>query len=224
MKYLILDAGPIISMAMNGLLPLFEKLKKECECEFVLTPAVKREVIDKPMKIKRFKLEAIKVKNLLDKGIFKMSSEFVSAPELLKERNRITKLTNGVLRSIKTGEKIQIIHEGEADCLAFSNLCKCNNLIVIDERSTRMLFEAPNDLKKLIERKLHCGLDSNFDLILTLGNYKFVRSAELIYIAYKKDLIDLGKGKDVLDALLYGLKFKGTTISSKEIDILKSLI
>ena len=87
-----------------------------------------------------------------------------------------------------------------------------------------MLFEAPNDLKKLMERKLHCGLDTNLDLILNLGDYKFVRSAELIYIAYKKDLIDLGKGKDVLDALLYGLKFKGTTISSKEIEILKSLI
>ena len=47
MKYLIFDAGPIISMTMNGLLPLIEKLKNECGgCEFVLTPAVKKEVID----------------------------------------------------------------------------------------------------------------------------------------------------------------------------------
>jgi len=80
------------------------------------------------------------------------------------------------------------------------------------------------DLKGLMERKLHCDLEANFDLISGLGNYKFVRSAELIYIAYKKNLIGFGKGKDVLDALLYGLKFKGTTISSKEIDILKSLV
>jgi len=42
-------------------------------------------------------------------------------------------------------------------------------------------------------------------------------------MAYKKDLVGFGKGRDVLDALLYGLKFNGTTISSKEIDVIKSL-
>lgn len=75
-----------------------------------------------------------------------------------------------------------------------------------------------------MERKLHSNLDANFNLILNLGNYKFIRSAELVFIAYKKGLVGLGEGKDVLDALLYGLKFKGTTISSKEIDILKGMV
>ena len=177
-----------------------------------------------PMKVKKFKLEAIKVKSLLDKGVFKMSTNFVSDSELLRERNRIMKLANGVFMTVKTGEKIQIIQEGEADCLAFSNLCKGDNLLVVDERTTRMLFEAPKELKELMERKLHSNLDANFNLILNLGNYKFIRSAELVFIAYKKGLVGLGEGKDVLDALLYGLKFKGTTISSKEIDILKGMV
>jgi len=223
MKYIIFDAGPIISLAMNGLLPVLEKLKNNFDGEFILTPVVRKEVIDKPMKIKRFKLEAIKVQSLLNRGVFKMAEDIVSHTELTKETNRIMKLVNGVFRSVKTGEKIDILQEGEVSCLAFSKLCGCDNLLVVDERSTRMMFESSKNLKEMMERKLHIALDSNFDLIKDLGNFKFVRSTELIYMAYKKDLIGFGKSRDVLDALLYGLKFRGTTISSREIDVIKGL-
>ena len=54
MKYLIFDAGPIISLTMNGLLPILEKLKKVFDGEFILTPSVKSEVIDRPMRIKKY--------------------------------------------------------------------------------------------------------------------------------------------------------------------------
>jgi hypothetical protein len=223
MRYIIFDAGPIISLAMNGLLPVLEKLKNNFDGEFILTPAVRKEVIDKPMKIKRFKLEAIKVANLLDRGIFKMAGDVVSNARLTRETNDIMKLVNGVFRSVKTNEKINLIQEGEVSCLAFSRICGGDSLIVVDERSTRMMFESSQNLKKMMERKLHTDLDANFDLIKNLGSFKFVRSTELIYMAYKKDLIGFGKSRDVLDALLYGLKFRGTTISSKEIDEIKGL-
>jgi hypothetical protein len=224
MKYLIFDAGPIISMAMNGLLPILEKLKEVADCEFILTPAVKREVIDKPIKVKKFKLEALKVQSLLNRGVFKMSQEIVNDNDLNKETKRIIKAVNGILRSEKTNEKIMLIHEGEAACLAFANLCKSENLIVIDERTTRMIFESAHNMKQMMEHKLHCDLVSNFDLLNDVGKFRFVRSAEIVFMAYKKDLIGLGKGREVMDGLLYALKFRGTTISSKEIDVLKGLI
>ncbi|MGK0209624.1 MAG: hypothetical protein ACI83O_000904, partial [Patescibacteria group bacterium] len=84
-KYIIFDAGPIISMSMNGLLPLLEKLKENFDGKFILTPAVKREVVDKPMRIKEFKIEAIKVKYLIEKGVFTMSSDVVANSTLLAE-------------------------------------------------------------------------------------------------------------------------------------------
>jgi len=224
MKYLIFDAGPIISMAMNGLLPVLDKLKDNFDGEFILTPAVKREVLDKPMKVKKFKLEALMVKSMIDRGVFKMSGDVVNDNDLNRETKRIMKSVNGVLRSAKTNEKIMLVHEGESACLAFANLCKCDNLIVIDERTTRMIFESAINMKEMMEYKLHCDLVSNFDLLRDVGKFKFVRSAELVFIAYKKDLVGLGKGRDVLDGLLYGLKFKGTTISSKEIDVLKDML
>ena len=75
-----------------------------------------------------------------------------------------------------------------------------------------------------MENKLRIDLDANFDLIKDFGRFKFIRSSELVYMAYKKNLIGFGKSRDVLDALLYGLKFKGTTISSKEIEVIKGLV
>ncbi len=223
MKYLIFDAGPIISLTTNGLLPIIEKLKGVFDGEFILTPQVKHEVVDRPMKIKKFKLEALKVQELIDRGIFKMSSEIVPNQKLDKEVKRISKLANGVLRTAQTREKIKIIHDGETACLAFSNLCGDENVIVIDERTTRMMTEAPDKLKQMMEGKLHTPLEIELSLINGLKRFKFIRSAELLYIAYEKNLIPIKKTRNLLDALLYAVKFKGTAISSKEIEVMKKM-
>jgi hypothetical protein len=138
------------------------------------------------------------------------------------------KAANGVLRSTATGEKIAIIQEGESACLAFARLVKGDHVIVIDERTTRMLCESPQNLESMMERKLHTPLDSNLDLINGWNNFRFIRSAELLYIAWKKKLIlttgSSGKrDRELLDALLYGAKFKGCAISSVEIEDMKRL-
>ena len=67
MKYLIFDSGPLINFALNGLLPLLKKLKKEFKGEFLITKEVKNEIIDYPQNIKRFELEALQLKQLLKK-------------------------------------------------------------------------------------------------------------------------------------------------------------
>ena len=224
MKYLIFDAGPIISLAMNGMLPVIEKLKGVFDGEFILTPHVKNEVVNRPMKIKKFKLEAMQVNDMIERGVFKMSGDVVPQVKLDKEVKRLLKVTNGVLKVTATGEKISIIHDGEAACLAFANLCKCENVIVIDERTTRMLTESPKGLEKMMEKKLHTPLDANLSLLDELKDFKFIRSAELLFVAWKKGLIHVKKSKDLLDALLYGVKFKGCAISSKEIEEMKRLI
>ena len=43
-----------------------------------------------------------------------------------------------------------------------------------------------------------------------------------MYVAYKKDLIRW-KQKNILDALLYSLKFKGCAISNEEINEIKKI-
>lgn len=224
MKYLIFDAGPIISLTLNGMLPILEKLKEVFDGEFVMTPTVKNEVVDRPMKIKKFKLEAIQVQDLIDKGIFKLSDELIPNQKLDQEVKRILKIVNGVLRTSQSGEKIEILHKGEAECLAFSQICKCDNVIVIDERTTRMLTEAPKSLEKMMEKKLHTPLEAQLPLLDELKRFRFIRSAELLFIAYKKGLIPIKNNRDLLDALLYGVKFKGCAISSTEVEEMKKLV
>jgi len=223
MKYLIFDSGPIISLTMSGMLSILAKLKEVFRGEFVITPSVKYEIVDKPMKIKKYKLEAVQVKDLLDKGILKLSSTIIPDNKLNAETKRILKITDSVIRTTSTKEKIKIIQEGEASCLAFANLCNCENAIVIDERTTRLLTEAPQNLEKMMEKKLHMQLDSNFSSIKEFRNFKFIRSAELLYIAHKKGLIPIKRSKDLLDALLYGVKFHGAAISEQEIQEMERL-
>ena len=224
MKYLIFDAGPIISLTMNGMLPIIEKLKSVFPGEFILTPAVKKEVVDKPMKIKKFKLEAVRVRDMIERGVFKMSSDVIPDNRLNNEMKRIMKTANGVLRTTATGEKMKIIQDGEAACMAFAKLCKCDNVIVIDERTARMLVEAPQNLEKLMEKKLHTPLDAELSLLDKLKGIKFIRSAELLFVAFKKGLIPIKKSRELLDGLLYGVKFKGCAISSGEIEEMKKLV
>ena len=224
MKYIIFDTGPLISLTMNGLLPVLEKLRENFNGEFIITPHVKEEVIDRPMKIKKYKFEAIKIKNMINKKILKYSSDFISNNVLEREMKKIMKLGNGILRSQKNGKKIPIIHKGEASCIAFAKLCKCENVIVIDERTTRLLAESPQNLKKLIERKVHTKLSIENSLAEEFKTFKFIRSSELMFVAYKKNLIPLKKDKQVLDALLYSLKYKGAAISSKEIEVMLQLV
>jgi len=49
----------------------------------------------------------------------------------------------------------------------------------------------------------------------------FIRSTELIYVAYKKGIIP--NNKELLDAMLYAAKFKGAAISSEEIKEIERL-
>ena len=221
MKYLIFDAGPLISLAMSGLLPMLKKLKKSFKGEFILTPSVKREVIDKPLTIKKYKIEAVFVRQLVDEGILKMSKDFVADKDVNAQTKKIMNDLNSVLISQRTNEKIKIIQEGEASCLAFADLCKGESLIVSDERTIRLLTESPKNLKELMERKLHVGL--NMKTPEYLSKYRFIRSTEMAYIAYKKGLLDVPQTEDNLDAVLYGLKYKGTAVLSEEIEAMKRL-
>lgn len=222
MKFVILDSGPIISMTLNGLLYTLELLKNKFpDIVFIITPHVKKEVIDKPMTIRQYKLESIKVQNLLDAKIISLSSEFVSNNALEKETNRLMNLANSILKA--DGNKVNIIHLGEASCLAFSKLCKVENVIAIDERITRIITESPENLKQIMERKIHMPVLINDKIAKEFKNFKFIRSPEIVYLAYKNDLYKYKKNKNVLDALLYSLKYAGATISSKEIEKIKNL-
>ena len=224
-KLLVFDASSIISLAMNCLLPELRELKLASEnVEFVLTREVHYEVIERPKKIKRFALEALKAENLYKEKIFVSPSALgFNEDEISRKTDEILNKSNSIFSTRK--RDVHLIDKGEASCLAFNEMVLkkgFDSVIVVDERTTRLLGENPGNIEKLMEKKLHMDVKQNKSHNLGFDDFKFVRSTELIYYAYKKGLTRL-KGKDALDAMLWGLKFKGAAISDEEIGELEKL-
>lgn len=223
-KAILFDASTLITFAMNGLLPEFRRLKEVFGGRFIITDEVKYEVIDRPLNVKRFELEAMKVNQLLTDGVLEGYEVFgVNKSEITKGTEKMMNIAN----SMFVGDRgdIDLIHKGESSCLALSRILdkkKIPHLIAVDERTTRMLSEKPDNLRKLLERKLHTKITLKKKEFKYFQGFRIIRSAELVYIVYKKKLIGL-RDKKLLDALLYAVKFKGCSISDQEIAEIKKI-
>lgn len=224
-KAIIFDAGTLITLSMNGLTDELRKLKTLFDGSFLITPQIKQEIIDKPLNIKNFELEALRSKKLLDDGVLELAEYYgIDNSEIEKRAIKIMDIANSFFASSR--EQVKIMHLGEASCLALSSILnekKIVNVIAIDERTTRMLIEKPENLKDLLSRKLHTNIrvvKNNFDYF---KRFQVIRSAELMYVAWKKGLIELKDGISILDALLYATKSKGCAISQEEIEEIKKI-
>ncbi len=211
---------------MNNLDYLLKNFVEKTDIKFIIPKDVKKEIIDTPYKSKKYKLEAIRMKNNLNKKIINTPEEIGIKNKQIENKTReILKKTNKIFYTKK--DWMKIIHKGEASCLALSliaNEKNIKNLVVIDERTTRMLIENPLNLKKLFEKKLHTKIKfNNPGTLKDLKKIQIIRSSEIIYLAYKKNMIDLKNG-DILDALLNAVKFKGCSISQEEIDKIKKRV
>jgi len=224
-KVLILESGTIINFSMNGLIYIIEELKKKFDGKFLITSQVKYETIDRPLKVPRFELEALRVENLLDNRVIEMPSSLgISEEEIKRETKALMEIANHTIK--QDGQWIKIVSEAEISCLALSSILTkrgIDNIISIDERTTRILAEKPENLEEIISKKIH----QNVKLITgadfsAFSKFKFIRSSELAYVAYKKGLLKI-KGPKVLEAALYATKYKGSSISHEEINALKKL-
>jgi hypothetical protein len=221
MKYLIFDSGPIINFAMNGILPVLKRLKKEFDGEFLITKEVKQEIIDTPLNIKKYELEALQIKELFDEGIIKHANLSIQqVDELRVKREEIMNMANTTFYA--NNHPIHLVEKGECAALALASITKEPNVIVIDERTARMLCENPENLRKLLQKKLGTNITANKRNYEFFAKFKVIRSTELAYIAFNKGLIDL-KDKRTLEALFYALKYHGCSISEEEIEEAKML-
>lgn len=223
-KAIIFDASTLITFSMNGLYEEFRKLKENFNGKFLITTAVKHEVIDKPITRKRFELEALRIQKLFEEGILEMpDSVGVNQVEVEKHMNEYMDIANNIF--IGRGEPIKLIHDGEASCLGLCKILKdkgWNVVMAVDERTMRMLIEKPDNLRSLLQRKLHANVQFKKKNFLPFKGFRVIRSTELAYIIHKKKLINIGNGK-ALDALLWAMKFKGCSISDEEIKQIKRM-
>ncbi len=225
MKSLVFDTSTIISIATNNLLWVLPELKKRFHGEFYIVPAVKQEIIDVPLKSKKYKLEAMQVLSLMGKGHIK-----VFRNNTKKKTEELATLANHIFRTKDTW--IKIVHNAEIESLAAA-LDMNASAYAIDERNTRMLIENPEGLGNLLQSKLHTKIEIEHENLERFKGYvkdiKIIRSAELMTVAYElgimdeylkreeKEIINIDLKKTLVDGLLWGLKLKGCAITTDEI-------
>jgi hypothetical protein len=225
MKSIIFDSGSIISLVTNNLLWVLEPLKEKFNGKFYVTPAVRKELIEKPLQTKRFELEAMQVYQYLKKGILSV----ISDQRIKKTADKLLDIANHSFKA--RGKWMRIVHPAEIETLAADAVLDAE-AVVIDERTVRMLLENNLRLTELMEKKLQCRIKPNQnnlkDFKKLLEDVQIIRSTEIITIAYKLGLLDKylieksplikSPKRRLLDASLWALKVRGCAISKKEID------
>ena len=229
-KIIVFDAGPVISLTLNNLLWVLEDLKKYFNGNFYVPMAVKHELIDKPLKTKKFKFEALQIIPLISNGTF----EIIHNDFIVSKTRYLVDLANRCFKA--KGNYIQIIQDGEMEAVSTALYFK-SDTIVVDERITRMLIENPKDVKRTLERRLHTKIYVDKKNLNTfheiVKHIKVIRSIELVTIAYELGILDKYMDdkqklmvKDVenvlLEGVLWAVKLNGCSVSENEIkDIIK---
>jgi hypothetical protein len=120
------------------------------------------------------------------------------------------------------------VHYAEVE-VAMSGMLLEADFIVVDEFITRMLVEDPEKVKDRMENKMHLGITINQKNVnafrSAVKGLKVIRSMELVTISYELGLLnDYAKvpvkncRRELLEAVLWGVKLNGCSGMTKEID------
>ncbi|MBI2176401.1 hypothetical protein HYU40_03595 [Candidatus Woesearchaeota archaeon] len=225
-RLLVFDTGPLISLTVNNLLSTLEKLKERYSGKFVIPESVKDELVDQPLRTKKFMFEAMQVQRLISTGVLEVVEDS-DTKELTLE---LLRLANSSFAA--KGRAVQVVQYGEMASIAAAKLLDAEAL-VMDERITRELVEHPKHLADLMERRLHTTVTINSQDVSLLQQYvsktKIIRSVELASVAFELGLLDryVAAGEEqaipkvrqkLLESVLWGLKMNGCAVSGKEIE------
>ena len=209
---IVVDSGSIISLAINCLCPLLTQLDKQ----FVISPSVHKEIVEKPSSNKRFQLEALRMQMLLANGTVKVVNTKTDYNErFLDAANRVYRIK---------GKDLKIIHQAEAEVVGLAYELGAEAMLV-DERTLRMLIEDPVSLRDLLSHRNKANVKLNEHNLVEFQRLSpkipIIRSSEIVAVSYEMGLLSKMhqvSDKKVLEAALSALKFSGCSITWEEID------
>ena len=151
MTAIVCDSSSLISLAETCNIAALAFLRERSQARFVIPPSVHREIITCPINIPHLEFSAVRLNKLVVDGIVSV----VSSPQLAASTREILYLANSVFRL--DGRPLEIVHAGEAECLAAYSSANASAL-AIDEKTTRLLVEDPEKLYSVIrEEHAHAG-------------------------------------------------------------------
>ena len=218
-KEILCDSSSLISLTDSCLLDVVYMFTKEYGLNFIIPPSVEYEIVNRPLsiKMKAYQLSAMRLKEAIKKHVLiKVSAD------TKEEGKTILDIANHIF--FVGGKPIHLIDLGEAEMIALSHRLKINTLFM-DERTTRMLIEAPFKLKEHIEKELKTTVMLNKENYNIFEDYtsdmKVVRSVDLVALAYEKGYFRERFEEDdfkAFSASLYKLKYAGCSVSFEDIE------
>jgi predicted nucleic acid-binding protein len=216
-KVVLCDSSALISLTNSCLIDLLYFFTKNHGVEFVVPQAVEREIIERPLSIsmKAYELSAMRMKKALDDRILNMSRY-----DTLDRAKNIMDLANAMFYA--RAKPIHMVDLGEADMIALAKDTDAD-VVLMDERTTRMLIESPFSLKDHMEKELGVTVMVNKrsfdDFKESAEGLKVIRSSELAAIAYGEGYFSTHfDPRKMLESTLYSLKYGGCSIGFDEID------
>jgi hypothetical protein len=217
-KYIVCDSGSLISLTSSCLLNTLYFFKNKYNITFAIPPAVEEEVVSYPLRkgIKKFMYSAIVVRDAIADEVI----EVIQLDNAEKERERVLSMANNLL--FARGRPLTLIQLGETEMLILAKEIGAEN-VMLDERTMRMLIEAPFRLKEHMEMEFGVNLmvnRNNFnDFTKYAAGLKAMRSSEIVMLAYESGFFKKlhGSERENLEGALYKIKFSGCSLGFDEI-------
>ncbi len=226
MKALFFDTGPIITLVMSRMIWILPELKKKYGGKFYITPSVKRELITRPMDIKRFQFEALQALKLIKDGVLEV---YEDVPQ--KEVTRLHAIANSSFKI--ADQNMEVVQSGEIESVVCA-LKAGAEAMIMDERTMRLFIENNKEMKALLERRFNKAVSVDAEKMKQfskeLGNIQIIRSVELVGVAYRMGLLDaylppLKNGREVLvEAALWNAKYNGAAVTEDEVEEIKNFL
>ncbi len=211
------DSGVLISLTAGCLDNILYFFAEHHRMRFVIPPSVEEETVTRPMynNLRKHLFSAVRIKDMIDDGVV-----VVVDANVADEAKRLMNAANSLFY-IK-GKPIRLIQFGESEMLALALELGINDILV-DERTTRMLIEAPFALKEHMESEFMVNVMVNKgsyrELESRVSPLTVLRSSELVILAYENGYFRhfTNLQKEALEAALYKMKYSGCAISFEEI-------
>jgi predicted nucleic acid-binding protein len=216
-KVVLCDSSALISMTNSCLIDIMYFFTKSRNAEFVVPQAVEREIVERPLAIsmKAYELSAMRMKKAIEDRILN-----ISMYDTLDKAKSIMDLANTMFYA--RANPVHLVDLGEADMIALASETDAD-IVLMDERTTRMLIESPFALKDHMEKEMGVNVmvnKRNFDGFKeSAEGLKVIRSSELVAVAYSEGYFSTySNPKKMLESSLYSLKYGGCSIGFDEID------
>lgn len=214
----VCDSSAIISLTDACLAHVFYFLREKTGARFLVPKSVVHECVDRPLHIlnKDYRFSALKIKDMLNDGILEKVDADVSG-----KTEELGKIANSVF--FARGKPLRLVQAGELEMAALAGELGVRS-VLMDERTMRLLIEAPMNLKGHLEKELRVNIMVNRESLQRLQGFtegiSVIRSTEALIVAYEKGFLKHFDEieKEVAEAALYRLKSAGCAISFREIE------